>query len=479
MKMKINSYWYSHDRLSLIVGMLGAAVGLVLGVIAGVQPIPLGLAIFALVSVLCFFIYFEQTVLGLLVLRSSLDIFSAQQIPAVFAIGLNALTILYVFSSLLFKKKIHVDKFWWFFIAWVVGQALWVGLILVRNWGFGEGLFSSGVQEWLRLFSWAMVYLLIMQLKGSIHPEKVINWLFISLVAPLSVAMIQIIVPPSALPSFLVFSSDAIEAGSRINGTIGHPNALASFCVLFIGLSLWKSSNTEKNLPWLILIGVLVFILTTTQSLGGIVLITVFSIAYISTRLKISNLIGAVVLISLALTLFGSSDFGRERLASLYETPILNRDISLSNTLLLAQADGNSLNWRIAQWTYLLDFWQKFPIMGYGLKTANTIGIYKNYAHNDYVAALVEQGVVGLLAFLAFLYAQFAHLFEIMNRAFPKPTNSQKSLCFVLTALLVGICVAMFAANIISQTTLFFYWFALLAVAGWNWLPETSEDGKS
>jgi len=477
--MKISSYRSGNDRLSLVVGVLGAGIGLVLGVISGIQPILLGLVIFTLASVICFFSYFEQTVLGLLILRSSLDIFSAQQIPAVFAVGLNILTILYVFSFLLLKKKIYVDKFWCFFITWVSGQALWVGLILVRNWGFGEGLFRRGVEEWLRLFSWAMVYLLIMQLKNSIHPEKVINWLFISLIAPLSVAMIQIIVPPSVLPSFLIFSSDSIEAGSRINGTIGHPNALASFTVLFIGLSLWKSGKSEKNLPWLILIGLLVFILTTTQSLGGIVLITIFSIAYISTRLKISNLIGALILIGLALTLFGSSDFGRERLVSLYETPILNRDISLSNTLLLAQADGNSLNWRIAQWTYLLDFWQRFPIMGYGLKTANTIGIYKNYAHNDYVAALVEQGIVGLFAFLAFLSAQFTHLIRIINRTFPKPTNSQKALCSVLIALLVGICVAMFAANIISQTTLFFYWFALLAVAGWDWSPNTSKEQES
>ena len=477
--MKINNSWYPASYLSLIVGIIGAGFGLILGILAGLQPLLLCLAVFTVIFVICFFTYFEQSVLGLLILRSSLDMFSAQQIPAVFAVGLDALTILYVFISLLLKKKIYTDKFWWFLIAWIACQGLWVGLIFSRVSEYDSQLSINAIEEWVRLFSWAMVYFLIMQLKSYINPKKVINWLFLSLVAPLSIAMLQIIFPPSFLPSFLTFSTNEIEAGSRINGTLGHPNSLASFTVLFIALSLWKLKNSNKHLPWLMLIGLLAFVLTTTQSLGGIVLITTFSSAYIVTRLNLLNLVGAVLLVGLILFLFTSSDFGRERLASLYETPIFNQDISLSNTLLLAQRDGNSLNWRIAQWTYLLDFWKKFPIMGYGLKTASSIGVYKNYAHNDYIAVLVEQGIIGLFVFITFLYAQFAHLINIMARTSPRPTNSQLYLCSVLIALLTAICVAMFAANVISQTTLFFYWFTLMAVVGWDWSEQTFIEQES
>ena len=66
----------SVSRLSLTVGIIGAGVGLVAGILAGLQPILLCLAVTAIVLIICFFTYFEQMVLGLLVLRSSLDIFS-------------------------------------------------------------------------------------------------------------------------------------------------------------------------------------------------------------------------------------------------------------------------------------------------------------------------------------------------------------------------------------------------------------------
>jgi len=47
-----------------------------------------------------------------------------------------------------------------------------------------------------------MVYLLIMQLKNRLPPEKVISTLFLSLVIPITVAVMQMFLP-SLLPAFL------------------------------------------------------------------------------------------------------------------------------------------------------------------------------------------------------------------------------------------------------------------------------------
>ncbi len=468
--MKINSSWYPISRLSLRVGAIGASVGIFLGILAGLQPLLLCLAIAVIILVLCFFTYFEQTVLGLLILRTSLDIFAAQKVPAVFAVGMIALALLYLLVSLLLRRKINTDKLWWFLAAWVACQGLWVIFLPLGGLGRGSAQLMNAIEEWVRLFSWVMVYFLIMQLKGRIHPKKVINCLFLSLIAPLTGALLQIAFPPSVLPSFLVCNyagCSAIEAGARINGTMGHPNSLASFTLLFIGLSLWKLEEVKKYLPWLILIGLLVFVLASTKSIGGLVLIAVFTMVFIIPRLNLLNLVGAVFLLGLVVIFFSNSDFGQERLASLYETPLLNPDLDLSHTILLAWGDGNSINWRIAQWTYLLESWRDFPIMGYGLATTRSVSVFENYAHNDYLAALVEEGIVGFILFLSFLASQFINIIQIIFR--PLTTRPQKSLCLILLSLLIAMSVAMIFENILSHTTLFFFWFTILAIAGWDW----------
>lgn len=106
-------------RLMLLISFLGAATGVVVGFAAGAQPFYLGVAFGGIAAIICFFSFFEQTVLGLLILRSALDPFSGQQLPAAFAIGLDALTILYVTVMLLRGQTVRTNKFWWLFAAWV------------------------------------------------------------------------------------------------------------------------------------------------------------------------------------------------------------------------------------------------------------------------------------------------------------------------------------------------------------------------
>jgi O-antigen ligase len=173
--------------------------------------------------------------------------------------------------------------------------------------------------------------------------------------------------------------------------------------------------------------------------------------------------------------LFGSTEFGQERLGSIAETPLGNPDIDIWRAILLSKGDGNSFNWRIAQWTDLLQQWQHFPILGYGLGISAHVSANGLYAHNDYVRALVEGGIVGLVTFLLFLGAQAVHLIRLFRQA--APGTGQRELCVVLLAILLAIPVGMITENIWSHTTLFFYWWTLFSVAGWNWNePQTAEN---
>lgn len=454
--------------LALFVGLLGVGIGVFAGFLVGANPQLLGVTLVTVVLLIWFFAKFEQAVISLLILRSSLDIFYAQQIPAAFAIGLDALTLLYVTTQLLTGKAIKVDKFWWFFAGWVALQGVSVILLSLGGLGLDRSYFPEVIREWVRLFSWLMAYLLIMQLKERMHPNKIINALYLSLVAPLTAALMQLVLPSSLLPPLLAPRARAltdIEGASRINGTLGHANTFATFLIFFLGLTYWKLEKSQWRLPWLLLLSVIIFFIVTTKTLIGLVMASVLIIVLIAPKFSLVKLIGGILLFTVIIGLFASTDFGRERLASVLETPLFNRDMDISRSILLSKSDGNSFNWRLAQWDRLLTAWKQSPIFGYGLGTTPIIG--GNEAHNDYVRWLVEGGIVGLGLFLTFLGANFVRLAKLW---FSLPQGSpQRDLSLVLFATLVAVSIGMITENIWSHTALFFYWISISAIVGWDW----------
>ena len=90
--------------------MAGVVIGIAVGFGAGAVPIYVGLLLGVVTVLVLFFARFEQAVLTLLILRSSLDPFSTQQVPAAFAVGLDALTILYVIVQILLKKQMKFSR---------------------------------------------------------------------------------------------------------------------------------------------------------------------------------------------------------------------------------------------------------------------------------------------------------------------------------------------------------------------------------
>ncbi|MBP5973217.1 O-antigen ligase family protein [Brasilonema sp. CT11] len=469
------------SRLGLLIGLAGVVVGLVTGFLIGsTKPLYLGLALGAIPFLFYFFTSFEQVVLGLLILRTSLDPFSGQQLPAMFALGLDVLTLLYVTVMLLRGQIVRTDRFWWFFAGWVILQGLWVVLLCLGGLGLAAGYLSDSIREWIRLFSWLMVYLLVMQLKDRIPPEKMISVLFLALVAPLVVGLMQMFIP-SVLPAFLSaqnYDSDSLTSeGFRIKGTIGHPNGFVTLLLLFIGLTWWKLKQSRQSFVWLLLLGLLAFFYVSTKALFGLMMIATFVVVLVAPKLSPVNLIGGVLFVALVLGLFASTEFGRERLSSLANTPLLNQNIDVSRAILLSQSDNNSFNWRISQWYTLLNAWRLHPFLGYGLGLSINVSTNGLLPHNDYVRALVEGGILGFVTFLVFLVAQGVRLIQLMRSA--PPGSAQRELCSVMFAICLAIPVGMITENIWSHTTLFFYWFTLMAVAGWNWNEHPVESSTT
>ncbi|MBO3460920.1 O-antigen ligase family protein [Aetokthonos hydrillicola Thurmond2011] len=442
------------SRLALLIGLAGVAIGIAVGFGAGVKPVYVGLLLGALPIIFLFFAYFKQAVIVLLVVRTSLDSFSAQQLPSVYTLAIDALTLLYVVVMLLTGRRIHTDRFWWFFAVWVMLQTLWLILMPLGGLGLDASLLPLGIREWVRRFSFLMIYLLVMQLKDHYHPQRVVSLLLLSLVTPVSIGITQ------------------IPSGQRVESTLGHPNALATYLSLMMAFVWWKLNWAQRRLPWIVLLSILTLVYVSTRSLAALITLVVLIFVLNASKLNPLKIIGAVVLCLIVLALFASTEAGQARLLQLTQTPLLNPDIDVSRTMILATEDGNSFNWRVTHWYYLLQSWQKSPILGYGIGTGQYLSPLKGpdgngYApHNDYIRFLVEQGLVGFALFIAFLSAQFIHLWGIVRRA--PPNSAERQLSLILLGFLISTLVNMLSNNVLDNGDFWFYWWAVFAVAGWG-----------
>lgn len=462
----------------IVIAILLIAViaSLIVGFYTAQTPMLLGAIGFALVGTYCLSQHFEFTVLALLIVRSSLDIFSNVGIPALFSIGIIFLMLFYICWKIIAHQEIQTDNFFWLLVAWVAVNSLWVILLPLGGLGLGSSMLSGAVREWARLLAWAIVYLMVLQLRGKIHPMKLANLMFLSLVVPLSAAALQILLPESLLPNFLslVEAYSEVESASRINGTFGHPNAFATFLVLFVGLTCWRFEHARRSWPWLLLLSLLIFFVVSTKALVGLPMVAIVVLLFFASKLTPSKLIGSGLLILATIFLFASSEFGRERIASLMETPLLNPDIDISRAILMRYYIDNSFNWRLAQWTALLDVWKDSPVLGFGLSSVPRLTVLQNSAHNDYIRALIEGGIVGLIVYLFFLLANFARLLSAYL-VLPKD-SPQRDLCLALLAVFVAMVVGMLTENIFSHTVLFFYWLALSSLITWDWRPDNDQQ---
>lgn len=457
----------------ILITIASCFIALIIGLAAGVDPLVAALLSIGIIgSILCFR-FFDYFILTLLVSRSTIDTFSSIQLPSLFAIGLDALAIGYVITRVLRRETIKADPFLFFFAGWCAFQATWVLVLALGGLGGGAYLLGESIREFARIASWFLVYVLIMQFRDRISPEKLINVLLLALVVPLTVATLQMIFPdslPDVLSPFVksLRGPGAEGVGLRIRGTIAHPNAFSTFLFFFIGLAYWKALVTRsRRLLWSSLLLLLVFFYITTKALFSLGMLAIFIIGMSARKFSVLKVALGIFLFALILALFGLSDFGQERLASIAQTPLLNPDIDVSRAIVLSKYDFNSFNWRVAQWTEMLTKWARHPWLGYGIGVSGSIASNGSDPHNDYIRWLVEQGWVGAAGIGVFFTAQFYRLFSLARSN--TSTSKQKNLCYVMAIMLVAVMFGMITENIWTHTMLFFYWWTLFAIAGWDW----------
>lgn len=106
------------------MSFVGCCMGIMIGLLAGVQPLLPGLMIPATLILIYSFNKFEWVLMGWLILRSSVDGMVSLQLPTIFALSLNAIGALFLVTQLFKRQKIHTDWFWWGFFTWWLIQGL-------------------------------------------------------------------------------------------------------------------------------------------------------------------------------------------------------------------------------------------------------------------------------------------------------------------------------------------------------------------
>ncbi|GCE17400.1 hypothetical protein KDK_12000 [Dictyobacter kobayashii] len=147
---------------------------------------------------------------------------------------------------------------------------------------------------------------------------------------------------------------------------------------------------------------------------------------------------------------------------TLANIPILSR---------FANSDISSLNGRTYLWQALIDHFDPAQILGYGLKSSDVLltqlqvgfggGVIATAAHNIYLEAMFEHGIIGLILML---FGFLAFGWCILKKYFTGKSFDQKLLLAIAFGTLVSIVIQGYESNDIWNQGVGIYFFILMAL---------------
>jgi len=249
---------------------------------------------------------------------------------------------------------------------------------------FSNNLAQSLI-EIAELSSFIVLFILIVDsLRTKKDMKRMISFLVLSSLVPLSVGLVQIC-------SNFDLSLFSLEPSFRVSATLTHPNAYAFYLVMITVLSaslfFQAKSGTHRSVLFALIALLLVsLVFTYTRSAWIGLALAVLSMAILKNR---------KLLIVAPLAFYGL----------ILAFPFISlRFDALFNAELFRYT---SLAWRIKIWSASLPYFFSHPLFGNGFGTFQLIGYQIDdwfaAAHNDYLRLLVETGIVGFSGYLILL----------------------------------------------------------------------------
>jgi len=202
---------------------------------------------------------------------------------------------------------------------------------------------------------------------------------------------------------------------ARVQGTMGHPVVLghyvAMLAILTLAMILDGSWYRRRLLVPLLSLQLLVLYLSYSRTGWVEVMVGIPVLLWIMGHRKRLLLGIPVVVVSVPLLL--------PTFLARWQTAVT--------------ADNNSFLWRIGLWIYALSKFPQRPIFGSGPDTFNGYIAYRTgfNAHNTWIQLLIEQGVVGVLAFAILMIVVARTLYRKLQESGP-PRNPLVAATFTI-----------------------------------------------
>ncbi len=292
-------------------------------------------------------------------------------------------------------------------------------------------------------FLWTFVYfILLINILTTEQRLKGFMWLYI-----LSGGYTAI---SSAIAYFsgTLIVAQGIERAESLTGT--DPNTLAVTLVLYLPFMVfsvpWIKNNLLRIVP-IIFSAAAILTIAITGSRSGVIglVLTGFFIWLVSKKKAIVAVVAILVLIG---GWFALGDQYKERYASIFSTEY-----------------DPSTEGRFDAWEAGLQMFTHNPITGIGVDCfpyAYGAGVYSDRAnylrsHNMYIQLIAELGLIGLVAFGAFVYFMLRENFRLRKRL--KQLGGQSSMIFWLSHAITTSCGVLFVNAMFGHSLFRGHWY--------------------
>lgn len=373
----------------------------------------------------------------LLLLRPCLDLWTDLGILSIGQKELNLASflslMLLIISGLMLWKK-HTEllkmplKYHWLAFLLIAGLSiLWSTSSLIS------------IAEFLRLSSYFAIFFygyVYVRTENDVH--NLFKVVIISGFIPSALALYQLISGSGlTLPFEGIFN--------RIYGTFAHPNLFAYYLLLPICCSLYFTIK-EKNQE-------------TSRLLYGLVTIF-YSAILVLTYTRGAWLAFFIIIVILGIMRYRALLF-LFFVAALFAyglvTPIQERINDIINN------PYSSVDWRQDLWKDARGYATEKPLLGQGAGTAKDFIAEKrgpqfgsSDPHNDYLKILLENGLVGLVAYLSLITSLLFYLVRAIRN------NKENSLYIIMFGLSTSLFLLSFGDNILRNTALGWCYWALI-----------------
>jgi len=296
--------------------------------------------------------------------------------------------------------------------------------------------------EFVRFASAVCIFLLVDRLIASGASERrLLAVILASAVLPLGVA------------AFDIITSGTIESKGdfdRLSSTFAQSNGFSRYLMVLIimglaSLGIWRNRFTKAIVLGGCLAGASALVLTYTRAswIGAVFGIAI--VIFYNRKYRLPAAITALVVLLVA----------SPALVSRFA------DLGGSDQGVAAISSANSLEWRLNYWNDVIDLADDSPVNGIGYGVTAKVTDQEKQPHSELIRAYVELGIIGLIAYALMLGA----LLHTALVALQSTSGAARSFSVGYLASVISFALVTLVTNALSQTALLWYLFALSAIA--------------